>query len=148
MFIICDTKNDAYKKLIDLAFDVCDEFILVIRKDPGLYLDDCGMLVLEKLKDSLKEMKEESEWVSNKLFDQTASVYYYSTDNKAREIIKEASNSLHSWIHPNLPEDLSFIKNGSPWLINNSHEHESYIKTNDKEEISKLLNINGLDIRL
>ena len=147
MFIICDTKNDAsYKKLIDLAFDVCDEFILVDRNSTSLYLEDCGMLVLEKLKGSLKEMKKESEWVSNRLFDQTASVYYYRTDNEAREIIKGASNSLYSWVHPNLPEDLSFIKNGTPWLINNSHEHESYIETDDKEEIRKLLKIDGLYI--
>lgn len=148
MFIITDPKSDIYKNLIDLAFDICDEFILVVRKDAGLNLNDYGKLVLEKLSSSLKEVKEQSEWIGTKLYSETAFVYYYNTDNEARKIIKEASNSLHSWVQPNLPEDLSFIKNNSPWLINTTHEHESYIKTDDKEEINKILNIEGLSLKL
>jgi hypothetical protein len=147
MFIKSDPKGNVYKSLIDLAFDVCDEFILVVRKDPGLYLNENGISVLERLKGSLKESKEQSEWVSNKLYGQNASVYYYSTNNQAREIVKEVSNSLHSWVQPNLPEDLCFLKNGSAWLINNAHEFESYIETGNEEELKKIKSIEGLDIR-
>lgn len=147
MFIKSDAKGNVYKSLIDLAFDVCDEFILVVRKDPGLYLNENGISVLERLKGSLKKSKEQSEWVSNKLFGQNASVYYYTTDNQARKILKEVSNSLHSWVQPNLPEDLSFIKNGNVWLINNAHEIESYIETDNEEELIRIKSIDGLDIR-
>lgn len=50
-------------------------------------------------------------------------------NKKAREILKSVTNSLHSWVHPDLPEDLSFIKDVKPWLINTSHEFESRIIT-------------------
>lgn len=148
MFICSDPRDDVYKNLIDLAFDVCNEFILVVRKEPGLFMNNQGMLILDKLKGSLKEMKKQSEWVSEKLAGNTANVYYYKTDSLAREIIKNASNSLYSWVHPNLPEDLCFIKDGKPWLINIAHEYESCIKTDCEEEIKKIMNIEGLDVQL
>jgi hypothetical protein len=67
-----------------------------------------------------------------------------NTDNHANEILKQVSNSLHGWVQPNLPEDLSFIKNHTPWLIDTSHEYESYIENEDEEEIYKILKIKGL----
>ncbi|MBU3144945.1 hypothetical protein [Clostridium sp. CF012] len=63
------------------------------------------------------------------------------------EIIKKVSNSLHDWVHPDLPEDLSFIKHNKDWLTNTSHEQESYILTDDKEEIDKIIKIEGLKVR-
>lgn len=78
MFINSDPKDHVYRDLIDLAFDTCDEFILVVRKDPGLLLSN----------------------------------------------------------------------NGNAWLINIAHEHESYIKTDNKEELDKIMNIDGLDLKL
>jgi len=52
---------------------------------------------------------------------------------------------LHGWVQPNSPEDLPFIKNHKSWLINTSHEYESYIegKDEDKEEIYKILKSKG-----
>ena len=146
MFIEIDPKNYEYKNLIDLAFDVCNEFILVVRKD--LDLNEYARIILEKLQGSLKGMKEGSIWVSGQLLGKTAFDYHYNTDNQAREIIKECSDSLHSWVQPNLPEDLSFIKNDRAWLINTAHEYESYIETEDEEEIDKIIKIKVLKVRL
>jgi hypothetical protein len=145
MFIKKDPKDKAYRDLIDLAFDVCDTFMLVVRKD--IFFNQNVEYLLEELKDSLIEDKEQWEWCGTKLFGGTpAQVYYYNTDKKARELIKTVTNSLHSWVHPDLPEDLSFIKNGKPWLINTSHEFQSYIITEDKEEIYKITQIEGLNV--
>lgn len=72
MFIQTNPKNKAYYNLLDIAFDVCDTFILVIRKDM-----DCNQSVfniINMLQDSLIEMKEESEWVGTELLGQTAYV--------------------------------------------------------------------------
>ncbi|MFT5872986.1 MAG: hypothetical protein ACI8WT_001927 [Clostridium sp.] len=32
-----------------------------------------------------------------------AKIYYYNTDINARTIIKTVTNSLHSWVQPDLP---------------------------------------------
>ena len=146
MFLIEDPKNETYFKLIDLAFVTSDTFILVVRKDMSV---SSGVdKILNKLTDSLLEMKEQSEWICCKLFGGVAQVYYYKTTDEAKKVLKEVSNSLYQWVQPDFPEDLSFIKNGDPWLINIAHERESYIKTEDKNEIEKILDIKGLNIRL
>ena len=147
MFIETNPTDMTYRDLIDLAFEICDEFILVVRNN----LDKTNNLynVLWELQYSLKEVKEQFEWPGTIYCgEQPVLVYYYDTDNHAKEILKQASNSLHDWVQPNLPEDLSFIKNHVPWLINTSHEYESYIETNDREEIDKISKIKGLKIRL
>lgn len=143
-----EPKNDTYRLLVDLSFDLCDEFILVVRKDLCLKPNDSAKSVLEKLNDYLKEMKEQSEWAGTELLEHTAYVYHYHTSPEAREIIKEVSNSLYSWVQPNLPEDLSFYKSGKPWLVNTAHEKQSFILSEDKSEIDRIVNIKGLEIRL
>jgi hypothetical protein len=121
-------------------------FILVIRK--SLSVSSRVDKILNNLTDSLVETREQSEWITGKLFGDVVKVYYYKTTDQAKSVLKDVSNSLHQWVQPNFPEDLSFTKNGNPWLINIAHEHESYIKTDDKHEIGKILSIKGLNIRL
>lgn len=140
MFIESNPKGKVYRDLIDLVFEICDEFVLVVRKDISVTANVNH--VLEKLQSSLKEVKEQFEWPGTIYFgEEPALVYYYNTDSNAKKILKQESNSLHDWIQPNLPEDLSFIKNHKPWLINVSHESESYIETEDEYEIDKIMKI-------
>ncbi|MFS0656891.1 stage III sporulation protein AH [Bacillus sp. 179-C3.3 HS] len=140
-------KGEQYSKLIDLAFDICDEFHLVLRKDMGSLKSFEPLL--KKLESSLKEMKEQSEWASTLLGDdQTAKVYYYYTDENAKSILLEVAQSLYDWEQPNLPEDLSFFKNGEAWLITCSHENESYIDTEDHTEIQRVFNIPKLKVHI
>ncbi|MBZ9626413.1 stage III sporulation protein AH [Clostridium sp. FP2] len=141
-----DAKDKTYRDLIDFAFEACDTFILVVRK--SMFFNQNVDYLLEELKYSLIEVKDQWDWPGTFLAGGApGQIYYYNTDNKAREIIKTVTSSLHSWVHPDLPEDLSFIKNGKPWLINTSHEFESYIITENKEEIDKITQIKGLSIR-
>jgi len=138
-------KGIVYNELIDLAFEICDEFILVVRNE--LKLNVNANQVLKKLQPSFKKVKEQFEWPGTMCFgEKPAKVHYYNTDNYAKEILKYESNSLHDWVQPNLPEDLSFIKNNHPWLVNTSHENESYILTENKKEIDKIMKIEGLKV--
>ncbi len=146
--IISEPKNDVYRRLVDLAFDLCDEFILVVHKKYYSDLNDNAKFLLEKLNDYLIKMKEQSEWAGTKLLGHTAYIYHYHTSPEAREIVKKVSKSLYSWMYPDLPEDLSFYKNGKPWLVNTAHEEQSFILSEDKSEIDKIMNIKGLKIRL
>lgn len=134
-----------YEQLIDLAFDICDEFHLVVRKDMGSTkkLEP----VMKELESSLKVMKKTNEWTGTMLGrGQKANVYYYRTDEHAKEVVKKAASSLHAWVQPDLPEDLSFLKKGKPWLVNIAHEEESYIITQSEYLIRKIKEIEGLEI--
>lgn len=134
-----------YNDLIDLCFDICDQFHLVLRKDMG----DLKSFdkFLKQINSALVTMKEESEWASTILGDgQTAKVYYYHTkDENVKRIIKETVDSLYDWEMPEHPEDLSFFKDGEVWLSTSSHEKECYISPNDKGETEKIMNISGLN---
>ena len=144
MIIVSEPKNSVYRNLINLAFDLCDKFILVERKD--IDFNGNAKSILEKLEVNLIEVKEQSSWAGNKLGDSTAYVYHYNTDSHAREIISEVSDSLYSWVQPNYPEDLSFYKNGISWLVNNAHEKSGYIITEKKAEIDMIMSIEGLEV--
>jgi len=140
MFIESEPKDKVYRDLIDLAFDICDEFLLVVRND--LFFNQNVDYLLEKLKPSLIKTKDVYQWPGTILAGgKPAKIYYYKADNNVKTTIKIATNSLYSWVQPDLPEDLSFIKNGEYWLVTTSHEFESYINTDDKEEILKISNI-------
>ncbi|MGP4072744.1 stage III sporulation protein AH [Piscibacillus sp. B03] len=131
---------------MDIAFETCDQFYFVLRKDLGP-LDGFSSL-LDKLSNSLIEKREQSEWAGTVLGDNnTAEVYYYHTDQNAKKIIKESARSLYSWVYPNLPEDLCFLKSGRDWLVTISHESEGFIKDENEEETSKISNISGLKVR-
>ena len=141
-------ENETFDELLDLAFEICTEFHLVLRRDMGNIraLDP----ILDQLKESFKEMRLESKWASTILEDDNkAEVYYYHADEKAKRVVRGLSNSLYEWSlsEPNvLPEDLSFFKGDNIWLVNCAHERESYINTDDEEVIKRLKNIKGLKI--
>lgn len=147
MFIRTNPKDKVFEDLIDLAFEISDEFILVVREDIGV--SDNLKQVLEQLKPSLKVVKEQFEWPGTTYSgEKPVLVYYYHINNHTKEILKKASNSLYDWIQPKLPEDLSFLKNNKAWLTNTPHENESYIIIDDDETIMKILQIKGLNIRV
>lgn len=66
MFIQMNPKDKVYRDLIDLAFEICDEFVLVIRKtfSKTTNVDQA----LQKLQPSLKEVKEQFEWPGTRYF--------------------------------------------------------------------------------
>lgn len=146
LFITSDPKDDVYQDVIDKAFKYCDEFILVVRKD--LFLSSQAKLVLRSLSNSLIEIREQFEWPGTILGGgEPAIVCYFKTDNHAKKILKEVSNSLHSWVQPDLPEDLSFMKGNKLWLVNTSHESSSYFVTEEKEDLEEILGIRNLKIK-
>jgi hypothetical protein len=140
-----DPKNRVYQELIDLCFEVCDEFHLVIRTDMGAIKD--LEEIINMFKASLKEMRSESTWASTTLGDnQTANVYYFYADGNAKSIIKMIAKSLFQWEMPNLPEDLSFFKQGKVWLATSSHEKQCLIFPENETEASKIMGIEGLRV--
>lgn len=141
-------KGKTYQDLIDVCFEVCDQFHLVLRKDMGPLkgFDD----FLKKIEPALLTMKEESEWASTILGDgQTAFVYYYHTKNDdVKQVIKHAVLSLYDWEMPHFPEDLSFFKGEEVWLSTSSHEGECYLFPNGADAIEKVLNIKGIEAEM
>lgn len=141
-----EPKGNVYRELIDIASSVCSQFILVIRD--SINLNDNAIKSLSDLKPFLQETKQQQEWPGTQLLRDTATVNYYLLNEKSKQILNSYTNNLYSWVQPDLPEDLSFIKSdGKAWLINTSHENFSYVDTDSVDEIRRIKSIQGIKVR-
>ncbi|SHI52094.1 hypothetical protein [Clostridium magnum] len=146
LFFDAEPIGNVYGEIIDTASSICNQFILVERH--SISLNDNAIKVLKELNPFLLEKREQQEWLGTELFGDTATVNYYSLNEKSKHILKTHAKGLYSWVQPNLTEDLSFIKDsGEAWLINIAHEYCSYIDSDDDDELMRIKSISGINAR-
>ncbi|MUG68977.1 hypothetical protein GNP94_23775 [Paenibacillus campinasensis] len=133
-----------YKQLISLAFNICDEFILVKRDQ--IILNENGKTFIDELKPYIKEIRKQEEWPGTRLFGHYADVYYFDCKDGLEEKLLTRVDRLYEWMQPELLEDLCFYKNGEEWLVTIAHENEGFIKTTERQEILKIREIEGIMI--
>ncbi len=112
--ILLEPQEKVYRYLIDLAFKVCDEFILVTRKEFRVSKEAISIMV--KLQPYLKEVKKQNEWPGTWCA-RVAKVHYYEIDEVAKEILKQEANSLYAWMQPNKEYNISKLVK---WWYNKS----------------------------
>ena len=140
-----NAEGQVYKELIAIAFDICDEFILVRRYD--MDFDESAKRIIELLEPFIVEMNQRSSWPGTILLEQTADVYKYRTAKEAQKVLLDAAQSLFSWVQPGLPEDLCFLKNQEAWMSNTAHEKQCIFENLSPDELLQLQRIPGLQIR-
>lgn len=146
LIIESEPKGSIYTELIDLASSICNQFILVKRNE--IHINESANIVLQELMPYLQQVKEQNKWPGTATLGRPATIYYYSLNNESKEKLKKYADGLYSWVQPNLPEDLCFLKSdGQAWLINTAHEYMCRIDSDDENELSKLKAINGLKFR-
>lgn len=146
MLIIKNNPTDtSYRALLDLAFKECEEFQLVVRTDILKYQDSFTDLDTW-FNDAFKEVHKQHEWPSTNLFDDIATVYYFKTTPEALKILKDKSNSFFQWLHPELPEDLCFFKDGEAWISASSELKELYVYPTSVDETHAVKNIDSLEV--
>lgn len=136
-----DITGDDYRAFIELAFQKCDTFTFVKRKD--LMADEKVAMhyhneSVKEIQDSLIEMKEQSEWEVTKICEGTAYVFYYELNEQTKIFLQEKSTSLFGWLTPYLPEDLAFYKGNQLWLASCSHE-EFFIISNEFKDFDDFM---------
>lgn len=114
---------------------------------------------ISKIKDDLKEdlikEKHNPKWTGNEIFvdeeiEKNSYKYnnkylfdicFYRKSNKLKNFLLKSANSLHEFLPPYLPEDISFFKNGYCWLETVTHEEIYTINIKNKEEYEKLISM-------
>jgi len=75
-------------------------------------------------------------------------IHFYVCHNEAVQVLRTEADRLFAWVHPNLPEDLSFLDaDGNDWLNTVVHEKIASIRIDDEEGRSLSRKIDGLFIR-
>ncbi|GKU83153.1 stage III sporulation protein AH [Niallia sp. NCCP-28] len=139
-----DPCNHVYKLLLAAAFRVCDSFQLILRSDMGATYKKY-QTIMNDLEPSFLTKKNQSEWASTMLGgSQTVEVFYYQTDENAWKALTKHSQSLYTWEHPKLPEDLSFFQKDKEWLVTSSHEQWCTISPSTEQERKMITSIPGL----
>ncbi|WP_249897058.1 hypothetical protein [Paenibacillus sp. PK3_47] len=97
-----------------------------------------GLELLERLQPYRLETKKEDHWPGQMLLGHYADVHFFRCSPEVADILLEYTDRLYGWVQPRLPDDLCFLREGKPWLINTAHEHSSGLDTEAEEELTRL----------
>jgi hypothetical protein len=143
-----DVSGEAYRRLIDYAISRSAAFVVRGKHDQGS--PHAG--VFRRLKPFLLEICSFGVLVGRNQFaytDAEGDYCFYKCCPESGEVLKEVSESLFSWQHPHLPEDLSFVDmEGNDFLVNIAHEKIGYIQIGESEAEALADQIPGLFFRL
>lgn len=119
--------DSLYRALVDLAFERCASFILVVRQpDP---LNPGGQAALASLAPSLIDVREATRWPGTELHCGAALLYEFELNSVTKDLLKDVARSLYMWQQPDLPEDLCFLRSDrTPWLVTIAHERDAYLE--------------------
>ena len=134
--ILEEPKGEIYQGLLDYAIAYCETALLVVGHHSKF--STAGQHVLQALSPFLKHEVESHEWPGTRMLWDTALVLQYQYGPELATILKGAADRLYSWQQPDLPEDLSLLRqDGEPWLVTIAHENDSYLKLS-REELEHL----------
>ncbi|MBO2942637.1 hypothetical protein JJQ72_01390 [Paenibacillus sp. F411] len=137
-----EPKGTTYKELLNVAFSICDEFLLVKRDQHDL--NENGEKFIEEIKPYVKEIKRQEEWPGTTLLGHYADVYYFHCHQELKEILTNKTERLYQWLTPELLEDICFLKNGEVWLATVAHEKIGVIMSKNQSELERVIGIEGI----
>jgi len=114
-----DIKGEEYNKLINYAFSQCDKFGLVRRTE--IEPTEKCIEFLRNSQKTLLELKQLTEWPGTVTFGEKHAVYFYKTTEENRKLLM-MNDSIYSWLNPDFPEDLFFIRRGKTFISSTAHE--------------------------
>ena len=109
--------GEVYKNLIDVLCTYSDTFYFITRKELRY-----NPLILEQFEPYIIETYKTKEWANTLTAGPPATVYLIQSNPETCKILQQSANSLYEWVAPNLPEDLTFIKNNFEWFTCTTHE--------------------------
>jgi len=138
-----EPRDKAYRDLIDFAFEKSKKFLFHIH-DRWLDNNDTFSLIKE-LNEHLIEV------IPSRMYCHTeysrGNLYIFECNEVTKSVLKNRVNGLFEWLHPELPEDLSFIdENEFAWLATISHEKMAWFTELGDSEREFLLHELCLDL--
>src|SRR5690606_17037426 len=106
-----------YRRLIKVLCDHSDKFYFVTRKELKYNLD-----ILTQFRPYILETYKTKKWANTITKGPAATVYVIEANPDTCELLQKSASSLYDWVAPNLPEDLTFLKNNFEWFSCTTHE--------------------------
>lgn len=106
-----------YKKLVEVLCTHSDSFYFITRKELKYNKD-----TLKRFEPYIIEKYKTQKWANTITEGPSATLYLVEANEYTCRLLQELSESLYDWVSPNLPEDLTFIKNNFEWFTCTTHE--------------------------
>lgn len=130
-----------YQQLIKILCDNSDKFYFVTRKELKYNPD-----VLAQFYPYSIEIYKTKKWTNTITRGPAATVYVIAANKETCKLLQQAASSLYDWVAPNLPEDLTFLKNDFAWFSCTTHEGFGGFSIRSKDDRKLLDQITGLKI--
>ncbi len=125
-------EGELYQSLLHVGMQFANQGGFVIRSQ-GETINQ----VLEEFLPYFIEDSLQSAWPGTQLTSSQERVILFELNPTTLELLQQNSNSIFSWILPDLPEDLFLLReDGTPWM--GSVAHEEYIFFEFTEEESRI----------
>lgn len=109
--------GETYRDLIKMLCDYSDTFYFVTRKELSYDPE-----ILAKFEPYIMETYQTKKWANTKTKGPAATVYVMEVNRRSCKLLQQSAKTLYDWVAPNLPEDLTFIKNNFAWFSSTTHE--------------------------
>lgn len=109
--------GETYRQLIQTLCNHSDKFYFITRKELTYNQE-----ALNKFEPYLIEKYKTKKWANTETKGPPATVYMIEANKDTCHLLQQLCNNLYDWTAPNLPEDLTFIKNNFTWFTCTTHE--------------------------
>ncbi|MBA4537275.1 hypothetical protein H1Z61_08995 [Bacillus aquiflavi] len=133
--------GESYRKLIGMLCDHSDKFYFVTRRELKYNQD-----IFIQFKPHIIETYKTKKWANTITKGPAATVYVIEANKDTCELLKQSAGTLYDWVAPNLPEDLTFLKNNFAWFSCTSHEQFGGLSIRSEYHRQLLGQITGLKI--
>ncbi|ARJ37621.1 hypothetical protein SporoP8_01215 [Sporosarcina ureae] len=134
--------EEIYRKLINTLCDHSDTFYFITRKELTYNQD-----ILEQFKPYTLETYKTKEWANTITKGPAATVFVVESNDKTCKLLKYHAHTLYDWVAPDLPEDLTFMKNNFAWFSCTTHEEFSSFSIRSDHYKEIIHSIEGLKIQ-
>ncbi|MDW0110052.1 hypothetical protein [Sporosarcina aquimarina] len=110
-------KNEIYKGLIKVLCNNSDRFYFITRKELKYNKE-----IIAQFVPYVTETYKTKKWAGTETKGPAATVFVMESNEETYKLLVKYANSLYDWVAPELPEDLTFIKNNFIWFSCTTHE--------------------------
>lgn len=139
--ILENPRGETYKTLIQILCHHSDYFYFVTRKELTYDKD-----VLQKFLPFVLKTYKTNEWESTITKGPAATIYEVEINPQTIQLLTDCAESLYEWISPQLPEDLTFVKNKYAWFYSCSHEKFAVLRARNPYYQQLIEKIDGMTI--
>lgn len=135
-------RDEVYRQLIQTFFDHSDKFYFITRKELAYNQE-----ILDRFAPYVMETYKTKTWANTTTTGPAATVFVMESNEATCQLVKQCAQSLYDWVAPELPEDLTFMKNDFAWFTCTTHEEFGGFSIRSSYYRELICRVEGLNIQ-